>query len=240
MHPADLLAGVLSSLLERNGLDSEQVDDVLVGCVSQAGEQTGNIARTALLSAGFDTSVPGATVDRQCGSSQQAATFAAQGVMAGSYDIAIAAGVESMSRVPLGSAQGSQSPFGQRIAARFPDGLVNQGVSAELIAQKWGLSREQLDEFAARSHERAAAAAADGFFEDEILPVEVDGPDGARLRVDADETDSPGHHGGGARGTQARVRHGCDARALPRRRLVGDGGQLVAADRRRLGRAHHE
>jgi acetyl-CoA acyltransferase len=192
VHPADLLAGVLSSLLERNGLDSRQVDDVLVGCVSQAGEQTGNIARTALLSAGFDTSVPGVTVDRQCGSSQQAATFAAQGVMAGSYDITIAAGVESMSRVPLGSSAGSQSPYGQRIAARFPDGLVNQGVSAELIAQKWGLSREQLDEFAAVSHERAAVAAAEGFFDDEILPVTVTGADGADVIVDRDETVRPG------------------------------------------------
>ena len=190
-HPADLLATVLSAVLERNGLESTQVDDVLVGCVSQAGEQTGNIARTALLSAGFDTSVPGVTIDRQCGSSQQAATFAAQGVIAGAYDLAIAAGVESMSRVPLGSAQGNQSPFGEGIAARFPDGLVNQGVSAELIAQKWGLSREQLDEFAARSHQRAAAAAADGFFADEILPVEVAGSDGTRGRFDTDETVRP-------------------------------------------------
>ncbi len=183
VHPADLLAAVLSAVLERNGLESTQVDDVLVGCVSQAGEQTGNIARTALLGAGFDTSVPGVTIDRQCGSSQQAATFAAQGIMAGSYDVAIAAGVESMSRVPLGSAQGSQSPFGERIAARFPEGLVNQGVSAELIAKKWGFSREQLDEFAARSHERAARAAAEGFFAAEILPVTVDG-----TVVDTDET----------------------------------------------------
>jgi acetyl-CoA acyltransferase len=197
VHPADLLAGLLSAVLERNGLDSRQVDDVLVGCVSQAGEQTGNIARTALLGAGFDTSVPGVTIDRQCGSSQQAATFAAQGVLAGSYDIAIAAGVESMSRVPLGSAQGPQSPFGDRIAARFPDGLVNQGVSAELIAAKWGLSREQLDEFAARSHERAARAVADGFFDAEILPVTVaergaeGAPGGSRI-VDSDETVRPG------------------------------------------------
>jgi acetyl-CoA acyltransferase len=170
-HPSDLLAGVLSSLLERNGLDSKQIDDVLVGCVSQAGEQTGNIARTSLLAAGFDERVPGVSIDRQCGSSQQAAHFGAQGLMAGAYDIVIAAGVESMSRVPLGSAQGPQSPFGEGIHERYPEGLVNQGVSAELIAAKWGFSREQLDEYAAESHRRAAAAAASGAFSRELLPV---------------------------------------------------------------------
>ena len=185
VHPSDLLAGVLRALLERNGLESTQIDDVLVGCVSQAGEQTGNIARTSLLAAGFDESVPGATIDRQCGSSQQAAHFAAQGVIAGAYDIVIAAGVESMSRVPLGSASGPQDPFGGAgIRARYPKGLVNQGVSAELIAAKWDFNREQLDRFAAESHRRAAAAAASGAFARELLPVTL--PDG-RV-VDADET----------------------------------------------------
>ncbi len=174
IHPSDLLAGVLRQLLERNGLESTQIDDVIAGCVSQAGEQTGNIGRTALLAAGFDQSVPGMTVDRQCGSSQQAAAFAAQSIMAGVNDIVIAAGVESMSRVPLGSAAGGQNPYGAGIRARYPDGLVNQGVSAELIATKWGFSREQLDAFSAESHRRAAQAWSGGDFANEVVPVSVE------------------------------------------------------------------
>ena len=173
IHPADLLAGVLSQLLQRNGLESTQIDDVIAGCVSQAGEQTGNIGRTALLAAGFAETVPGMTVDRQCGSSQQAAAFAAQSIMAGVNDVVIAAGVESMSRVPLGSAQGPQNPYSPGIRARYPDGLVNQGVSAELIATRWGFSREQLDEFSAESHRRAAAAWAAGAFAKEVVPVRL-------------------------------------------------------------------
>ena len=173
IHPADLLAGVLSQLLQRNGLESTQIDDVIAGCVSQAGEQTGNIGRTALLAAGFAETVPGMTVDRQCGSSQQAAAFAAQSIMAGVNDVVIAAGVESMSRVPLGSAQGPQNPYSPGIRARYPDGLVNQGVSAELIATRWGFSREQLDEFSAESHRRAAAAWAAGAFTNEVVPVRL-------------------------------------------------------------------
>jgi acetyl-CoA acyltransferase len=183
-HPTDLLAEVLRALLERNGLDSRQVDDVLVGCVSQTGEQSGNIARNALLAAGFDESVPGVSIDRQCGSSQQAAHFAAQGVIAGAYDIAIAAGVEVMSRVPLGSSAQGASPFGAGIQARYPQGLVNQGVSAELIAAKWDFNRVQLDEYAAESHRRAVAAAASGAFARELIAVTL--PDG-RV-IDADET----------------------------------------------------
>jgi len=183
-HPTDLLAEVLRALLERNGLDSVQIDDVLVGCVSQTGEQSGNIARNALLAAGFDERVPGVSIDRQCGSSQQAAHFAAQGVIAGAYDIVIAAGVEVMSRVPLGSAAQGASRYGAGIAARYPKGLVNQGVSAELISAKWDFNRAQLDEFAAESHRRAAAAAASGAFARELLPVTL--ADG-RV-VDADET----------------------------------------------------
>jgi len=183
-HPTDLLAEVLRALLERNGLDSAQIDDVLVGCVSQTGEQSGNIARNSLLAAGFDERVPGVSIDRQCGSSQQAAHFAAQGVIAGAYDIVIAAGVEVMSRVPLGSSAQGESPFGAGIAARYPKGLVNQGVSAELISAKWDFNRAQLDEFAAESHRRAAAAAASGAFARELLPVTL--ADG-RV-VDADET----------------------------------------------------
>ncbi len=187
VHPADLLAELLAAMVDRNGLDSSQIDDVLVGCVSQVGDQSTNVARGAVLSAGFDVTVPATTIDRQCGSSQQAATFAAQGVMAGGYDIVIAAGVESMSRVPLGAAARGGSPAGSRLASRFPDGLVNQGVSAELIAKKWGLSRDDLDRFAAESHRRAAEATASGAFADEILPITVPGPDGEQI-VDRDET----------------------------------------------------
>lgn len=187
-HPADLLAQVLSALLERNGLDSRQIDDVLIGCVSQVGDQSSNIGRAALLSAGFDASVPSATIDRQCGSSQQAATFAAQGVMAGAYDIVIAGGVESMSRVPLGTASAGGHPYGQKMRERYPEGLVNQGVSAELIATKWGFSRRQLDEYAAESHRRAADAMDSGAFAREILPVTVTAEDGSSALFDRDET----------------------------------------------------
>jgi acetyl-CoA acyltransferase len=174
VHPVDLAAGVLRSVLERNGLESPQIDDVLFGCVSQIGDQAMNIGRQAVLAAGFDESVPATTIDRQCGSSQQAAHFAAQGVIAGAYDIVIAGGVESMSRVPLGSSRagGSRSPL---IEERYPEGLVNQGVSAELIAHRWGLSREVLDAYSAESHLRATDAASAGLFDSQVLPVSVDG-----------------------------------------------------------------
>ncbi len=182
VHPVDLAAGVLQSVLERNGLESRQIDDVLLGCVSQVADQAMNIGRQAVLAAGFDASVPATTIDRQCGSSQQAAHFAAQGVMAGAYDVVIAGGVESMSRVPLGSSRtgGSRSPL---LDERYPEGLVNQGVSAELIAHKWRLSREVLDAYSAESHLRAADAAAGGFFDSQLVPVDVDG-----TSVTADET----------------------------------------------------
>jgi acetyl-CoA acyltransferase len=176
VHPVDLVAGVLTALLERNGLESRQIDDVLMGCVSQIGDQALNVARQAVLAAGFDETVPAATIDRQCGSSQQAAHFAAQGVIAGAYDIVIAAGVESMSRVPLGSsAHGGTVSDG--VARRYPEGLVNQGVSAELIAQRWGFSREELDAFSAESHRRAADAWTRGAFDSQVLPVLADAPD---------------------------------------------------------------
>jgi acetyl-CoA acyltransferase len=170
VHPVDLAAEVLTALLERTGLESRQIDDVLMGCVSQVGDQAMNIARQSVLAAGFDETVPAATIDRQCGSSQQAAHFAAQGVIAGAYDIVIAAGVESMSRVPLGSSRvgGAVAPG---IVRRYPEGLVNQGVSAELIAQKWGLSREDLDAFSAESHRRAADAWSRGAFDSQVVPV---------------------------------------------------------------------
>lgn len=171
VHPVDLLAGVLTTLADRNDLDPTLVDDVIGGCVSQIGEQSYNIVRNAVLAAGFPETVPGTTIDRQCGSSQQAATFAAQAIMAGQADIVIACGIESMSRVPLGSSAAGADPYGERIRARYPDGLVNQGVSAELIAQKWGFSRERLDEFAARSHRLAAEAGESGAFATEVVPV---------------------------------------------------------------------
>ncbi|MGZ8804177.1 MAG: thiolase family protein [Microbacterium sp.] len=185
VHPVDLAAGVLRSVLERNGLESRQIDDVLLGCVSQVGDQAMNVARQAVLAAGFDEAVPATTIDRQCGSSQQAAHFAAQGVIAGAYDIVIAGGVESMSRVPLGSSRagGSRSAL---LDERYPDGLVNQGVAAELIAQKWGLSREVLDAYSVESHRRAADAASAGLFASQMLPVAVVGGS-----VPVDETVRP-------------------------------------------------
>ncbi|MGV9798683.1 thiolase family protein [Mycobacterium sp. NPDC003449] len=170
--PADLLAHSLRELIARTGVDPALVDDVISGAVTQVGDQSVNISRNALLGAGFPESVPGTTVDRQCGSSQQAISFAAQGVVAGAYDIVIAGGVESMSRVPMGSAvlPGSD-PFGLGFAERYPDGLVPQGISAELIAAKWKLSRTELDEFSAASHEKAARATKDGLFEAELAPI---------------------------------------------------------------------
>ncbi|MGO4299121.1 thiolase family protein [Leifsonia sp. RAF41] len=184
IHPADLLAGVLLELVGRTGIDPAVVDDVIGGCVTQSGEQAGNIIRTAVLSAGFPESVPAVTIDRQCGSSQQAAAFAAQGVIAGAYDVVIACGVESMSRVPMGSnAQGAELG-GALLKSRYPLGLVNQGVAAELIADRWGFSRAQLDDYAAESHGRAAWAAASGAFEGELVAVPT--PDSGS--VIADET----------------------------------------------------
>jgi acetyl-CoA acyltransferase len=188
VHPVDLLAGVLAELVQRSGIDPTLVEDVLGGCVSQVGEQAFNVTRQAVLGAGLPLSVPATTIDRQCGSSQQAAHFAAQGVIAGAYDVVVACGVESMSRVPMGSSLAGRDPYGTTVAARFPDGLVNQGISAELIAAKWKLDRDRLDEFSATSHARAAATAATGGFDAEILPVTAPGADGVTVRVSADET----------------------------------------------------
>ena len=172
VHPVDLSAVVLQALMERTGVDPTGVDDVIWGCVSQVGEQSVNVARSAVLAAGMPESVPGTTVDRQCGSSQQAVHFAAAGLIAGHYDMVVAGGVESMSRVPMFSnAVGGDGPFGPAMLARYDSRLVNQGISAELIAAQWGLSRARLDELAAASHERAAAARAGGAFDAEIVPV---------------------------------------------------------------------
>jgi acetyl-CoA acyltransferase len=182
-HPVDLLAEVLNAAVERTGIDPSRVDDQITGCVSQTGEQAINIARNAWLAAGLPEEVPAVTIDRQCGSSQQSAHFAAQGVMAGAYDLVIASGVESMTRVPMGitAQQGPGFPYSQRLMDRFEGGLVPQGVSAEIIAAKWGLSRERLDEFGARSHERAARATEEGRIHNEILPIKVDGENGPEL-----------------------------------------------------------
>ena len=170
LHPADLLAQVLSALVDRSSLDPALVDDVLIGCVGGAGEQSATPGRQALLAAGWPTSVPSVTIERKCGSGQQAVEFAAAGIVAGLYDIAVAGGVESMSRVPMGSARMGADPFGVGVRERFPV-LVPQGVSAELVAQRFGLSRTQLDEYSARSHARAESTRVDGGFKDEIAPV---------------------------------------------------------------------
>ncbi|MEX1007440.1 MAG: thiolase family protein [Acidimicrobiia bacterium] len=170
-HPVDLAAHVLRALVERSDLDPALVDDVIMGCVSQVGDQALNIGRNAALAAGFPDSVPGTSVDRQCGSSQQALHFAAQGVIAGAYDVVIAAGVESMSRVPMGSSLlPGRDPFGPLVHERYP-GLVPQGLSAELVAAKWALTREELDAYSLESHRRAAAATDEGRFEREIVGV---------------------------------------------------------------------
>lgn len=175
VHPSDLLATVLRALVERSDLDPATVDDVIAGCVGQAGEQARNIGRHAVLAAGFPESVPATTIDRQCGSNQQAAHFAAQGVMSGAYDIAIACGVKPMSRVPMGTSTGGADAQGSGVRARYPDGLVNQGISAELVGERWKLDRENLDAYSARSHTLAAAAADAGLFDREVVPVQVEG-----------------------------------------------------------------
>jgi len=182
IHPVELSAHVLRSLAERSGIDPAVVDDVVWGCVSQAGEQTLDIARTAVLAAGWPESVTGVTVDRQCGSSQQAVHFAAAGLIAGQYDVVVAGGVESMSRVPMGSSVQGQDPFGASFLARYHGVIPNQGVGAEMIAERWGFSRTQLDEYSLASHEKAAAAQDEGRFDGQISPVTR--PDGSTVTAD--------------------------------------------------------
>src|SRR5689334_3619332 len=180
VHPVDLVADVLREMVSRNGVDPALVEDVIMGCVMQVGEQGINVGRNAALAAGFPESTIGTTIDRQCGSSQQSAHFAAQGVMAGAYDIVIAAGVENMSRVPMGAsvADGKYGfPFGPEMTARYPH-LVPQGISAELIAEKWAISREDNDAFSVESHRRAARATDEGRFDREIFPVKIKTDDG--------------------------------------------------------------
>jgi len=176
-HAVDLASEALKAIASRNNLDPALIDDVIMGCVSQVGEQAFNVGRSAVLAAGWPESVPATTIDRQCGSSQQALHFAAQGVMSGAYDIVVAAGVEVMSRVTMGSSIGKDSgwPFGPRVAERYEPvgGLKNQGIGAEMIADQWDVSREDLDAFSAESHRRAAQATAEGRFDGEIVPIYV-------------------------------------------------------------------
>ena len=188
-HPVDLLAQTLSALVQRSTIDSGVVEDVIVGCVSQVGEQSLNVGRNAVLAAGFPETVPGTTVDRQCGSSQQAIHFAAQGVLSGAYDVAIAGGVEVMTRVPMGSSymQGPGEPFGSQMLKRYENGLVHQGISADLVAQKWEISRNELDEFSLESHRRAASATAEGRFSSQIVPIPVKNEDGTTSVFEQDE-----------------------------------------------------
>ena len=170
-HAADLSALVLNELAERTGVDPEVVDDVIWGCVSQVGDQSSNIGRYSVLAAGWPEHIPGTTVNRACGSSQQALDFAVQAVMSGQQDIVVAGGVEVMSRVPLGSARATGMPYGPKALARYDGFSFNQGISAEKISQKWNLSRARLDEYSAQSHDRAAAAQDAGAFKDQIMPV---------------------------------------------------------------------
>ena len=189
LHAVDLGAAALRALVERTGIDPGRVDDVLMGCVSQVGEQSVNVARNAWLAAGLPEEVPGVTIDRQCGSSQQAVLFAAQGVAAGGYELVVAGGVENMTRVPMGSSMaGPGVPFGPAMHARYGGRLVPQGISAELIAEKWGIDRSEQDAFSLRSHQRAAAAQDAGRLDAQLVPVEAPAPDGqGSVLVRADE-----------------------------------------------------
>ncbi|ORM34046.1 thiolase family protein [Williamsia sp. 1135] len=190
LHPVDLSAQVLQALAARNNLDPARVDDVVWGCVSQVGEQAGCIGRYSVLAAGWPEEVPGFTVDRQCGSSQQAVHLAVAGVIAGHYDVAIAGGVESMSRVPMGAAKAEGAhgkPFGPMVRERYDNFAFNQGIGAEMIADEFGLSRTDLDQHALDSHEKAAAATDEGRFVDQIAPITVTAEDGTTTVVSTDE-----------------------------------------------------
>jgi acetyl-CoA acyltransferase len=195
IHAVDLASKSLAALVERTGIDPALIEDVIMGCVGQVGEQSLNVGRNAALAAGYPETVCGTTVDRQCGSSQQAVHFAAQGVIAGAYDVVVAAGVESMSRLPMGcNAMTGGEPFGPSMIDRYVQanlydkgGLVPQGVSAEIICQKWGLSRDDVDAFALSSHRKAAAARDNGWFDNEIVGLEVSHEDGGKETITTDE-----------------------------------------------------
>src|SRR5919201_1874432 len=187
LHPVDLLADVLKEVVARAGVDPGQIEDNITGCVSQVGEQSINVGRNGWLAAGFPETIPSTTVDRQCGSSQQAVHFAAQGVIAGAYDLVVASGVENMTRVPMGSSMAGANPFGTQLLARYEGKLVPQGISADLIATKWNITREDSDDFGYRSHLRAGRATREGYFKREILPLKVAGPGGEQVLLDRDE-----------------------------------------------------
>ena len=186
-HPVDLLADVLKELVTRAGVDPGRIEDNITGCVSQVGEQALNIGRNAWLAAGFPETIPSTTIDRQCGSSQQSIHFAAQGVMAGAYDLVVASGVENMTRVPMGSSYAGANPFGVQLYARYEGKLVPQGISADLIATKWNITRDESDDFGYRSHLKAASATRAGYFKREMLPLKVSGEGGAQVLLDVDE-----------------------------------------------------
>jgi acetyl-CoA acetyltransferase family protein len=190
VHAVELLRQTLEGLVDRAGIDPGTVEDVMIGCVSQYGEQAACPGRIAWLGAGFPPHVPATTIDRRCGSGQQAVHFAAQSIMAGSHDVVIAGGVEVMSRVPMGSARGTADVFGESIQRRYAPGLVSQGISAELVAAKWGITRDEMDAYSIASHERAAEARATGHFAREIIPVDL--MDGSGSTFDHDETIRPG------------------------------------------------
>ncbi len=182
VHPVDLSAHILDAIAQRSGIDPGVVDDVIWGCVAQVGEQTLDIARNAVLAAGWPDSVPGVSLDRQCGSSQQSVHFAAAGLVSGQYDVVLAGGVESMSRIPMGTSPMGMNPFGERLMARYGGVAPNQGIGAEMIAEQWGFSRAQVDEFSAGSHERAAAAQDEGRFDAQIAAITL--PDGTVIAQD--------------------------------------------------------
>ena len=187
IHPVELLAEALKEAVNRAGVDPELIEDNITGCVSQVGEQTFNVGRNGWLAAGFPETTPGTSIDRQCGSSQQAIHFAAQGVMAGAYDLVMASGVENMTRVPMGSSMAGGMPFSAQLLARYDGKLAPQGISADLIATKWNITRDESDDFGYRSHVKAAAATRAGHFKREIVPMKVAGPDGEQILLDFDE-----------------------------------------------------
>ncbi|GAA1916706.1 thiolase family protein [Nocardioides hwasunensis] len=184
VHAVELLRQTIQGLVERSGIDPGRVEDVMIGCVSQGGEQAACPGRIAWLGAGYPAHVPATTIDRRCGSSQQAVHFAAQSIMSGCHDVVLAGGVESMSRVPMGSARGDADVFGPSVQERYAPGLTSQGIAAELVAARWGISRDEMDAYAVESHARAAAARADGHFAAEIVPIDVMDGTGATFATD--------------------------------------------------------
>src|SRR5215472_14995270 len=227
-HAADLSGQVLRELAARTGIDPAAVDDVIWGCVGQVGDQSANIGRYGVLAAGWPESVPGTTINRACGSSQQALEFAFAGVISGAYDVVVAGGVEIMTRVPLGASRQGGFPYGPAVMARYDNFEFNQGLGAELIAERWGFSRQQLDEYSARSHELAAAAIDSGAFKSQILPVEVPAAEGASGAAEAN-----GAAGEGTRefSVDEGLRRGTSAQTLARLKpSFREGGVIHAGN----------